>query len=119
VSLIDETAGLDGGARVDLDEAWPLNSRSGIPSPGVVSGAADDGARWSGDDLRRPCQRHHPRLRRQRPGPPGVVALPLTDGPQVRTLLVWRADDENPIVRSLIDLATHSTRDVSGPGTAH
>jgi hypothetical protein len=36
----------------------------------------------------------------------GVVALPLSDGPPVRTDLVWRSDDDNPAVRSLVDLAT-------------
>jgi hypothetical protein len=35
-----------------------------------------------------------------------VVALPLSDGPPVRTDLVWRSDDDNPAVRSLVDLAT-------------
>lgn len=41
---------------------------------------------------------------------PGVVALPLTDGPQVRTRLVWRSNDESPAVRSLVDLAVAWTR---------
>jgi DNA-binding transcriptional LysR family regulator len=42
---------------------------------------------------------------------PGVVALPLSDGPQVRTRLVWRSDDGNPTVHSLVELATAWTRD--------
>jgi DNA-binding transcriptional LysR family regulator len=37
---------------------------------------------------------------------PGVIALPLRDGPQVRTRLLWRSDDDNPIIDSLVDLAT-------------
>jgi DNA-binding transcriptional LysR family regulator len=37
---------------------------------------------------------------------PGVVAVPLSDGPRVRTRLVWRSDDGNPTVHSLVDLAT-------------
>jgi DNA-binding transcriptional LysR family regulator len=41
---------------------------------------------------------------------PGVVALPLTDGPSVPTRLVWRTEDENPLVRSLVDLAADMTR---------
>jgi DNA-binding transcriptional LysR family regulator len=41
---------------------------------------------------------------------PGVVALPLSDGPQVRTRLLWRSDDDNPIISSLVDLATAWTR---------
>jgi DNA-binding transcriptional LysR family regulator len=41
---------------------------------------------------------------------PGVLTLPLRDGPQVRTRLVWRAGDDNPLVRSLIDLASAWTR---------
>jgi DNA-binding transcriptional LysR family regulator len=36
---------------------------------------------------------------------PGVIALPLQDGPDVRTRLVWRTDDDNHLVLSLIDLA--------------
>jgi DNA-binding transcriptional LysR family regulator len=43
---------------------------------------------------------------------PGVVALPLSDGPQVRTRLVWRSDDDDDsIVHSLVDLATAWTSD--------
>jgi DNA-binding transcriptional LysR family regulator len=38
---------------------------------------------------------------------PGVVALPLVDGPDVLTKLVWRAaDDGDPAVAALVDLAT-------------
>ena len=36
---------------------------------------------------------------------PGVVALPLRDGPLVHTRLVWRSADENPIVDALVGLA--------------
>ena len=36
---------------------------------------------------------------------PGVVTVPLIDGPQVETRLVWRSDDNRPIVRALVDLA--------------
>jgi DNA-binding transcriptional LysR family regulator len=36
---------------------------------------------------------------------PGVIAIRLRDGPPVATRLVWRADDETPIVHSLIELA--------------
>ena len=42
---------------------------------------------------------------------PGVIALPLSDGPDVRTRLVWRSHPDNPIVDALIDLATAWTRD--------
>jgi DNA-binding transcriptional LysR family regulator len=42
---------------------------------------------------------------------PGVIALPLRDGPPVATRLVWRSDDENPIVHSLIELAAAMTCD--------
>ena len=41
---------------------------------------------------------------------PGVVALALSDGPPVSTRLLWRADDDNPFVRGLIDLALAWTR---------
>ena len=38
---------------------------------------------------------------------PGVVALPLVDGPDVATRFVWRAaDDGDPAVAALVDLAT-------------
>jgi DNA-binding transcriptional LysR family regulator len=36
---------------------------------------------------------------------PGVVALPLKDGPPVTTCLVWRDDEENPFVLRLVELA--------------
>ncbi len=36
---------------------------------------------------------------------PGVVALPLTDGPPVTTCLVWRAAEENPLILRLVELA--------------
>jgi DNA-binding transcriptional LysR family regulator len=41
---------------------------------------------------------------------PGLVAVPLTDGPRVATCLVWRSGDTNPAVRGLIDLARDMTR---------
>jgi DNA-binding transcriptional LysR family regulator len=41
---------------------------------------------------------------------PGVITLPLRDGPQVRTRLLWRAGDDDPIIDSLVDLATAWTR---------
>jgi DNA-binding transcriptional LysR family regulator len=40
---------------------------------------------------------------------PGVIAIPLRDGPAVATRLVWRSDDKNPVVRSLIQLAAGMT----------
>jgi DNA-binding transcriptional LysR family regulator len=46
---------------------------------------------------------------------PGVIALPLRDGPQVRTRLVWHSHPGNPIVDALIDLATVWTRDGGEP----
>ena len=53
---------------------------------------------------------------------PGVVAMPLNDGPSVPTRLVWRSDDDNPMVRALVDLARAWTqsgstlgREPSGP----
>jgi len=45
---------------------------------------------------------------------PGVLALPLRDGPQVRTSLVWHSDADNPTVDALLDLATAWTRDGRG-----
>jgi DNA-binding transcriptional LysR family regulator len=36
---------------------------------------------------------------------PGVIWLPLIDGPMVATRLVWRADDANPLIRTLVDIA--------------
>jgi DNA-binding transcriptional LysR family regulator len=40
---------------------------------------------------------------------PGIVALPLSDGPWVETRLVWRSEDPNPAVRKLVELASHMT----------
>jgi DNA-binding transcriptional LysR family regulator len=42
---------------------------------------------------------------------PGVIALPLRDGPHVRTRLVWHSHHDNPIVDALLDLATAWTGD--------
>jgi hypothetical protein len=42
---------------------------------------------------------------------PGVVAVPLKDGPPVTTCLLWRADEENPFVLRLVELAAAWTRD--------
>jgi DNA-binding transcriptional LysR family regulator len=36
---------------------------------------------------------------------PGVIAVPLVDGPTVPVRLVWRTDDDSPIVQALVDLA--------------
>ena len=36
---------------------------------------------------------------------PGVITLPLVDGPQVSTSLFWRSGDDNPVVRRLASLA--------------
>jgi hypothetical protein len=41
---------------------------------------------------------------------PGVVALPLRDGPLVHTRLVWRSGDEDPIIDALVGLAEAWTR---------
>jgi DNA-binding transcriptional LysR family regulator len=41
---------------------------------------------------------------------PGLVALPLLDGPAVRTRLVWRSGDVDPAVAALADLAAAWTR---------
>jgi DNA-binding transcriptional LysR family regulator len=41
---------------------------------------------------------------------PGVIALPLCDGPMVTTRLVWHATDDNPLVRALVELAGAWTR---------
>jgi DNA-binding transcriptional LysR family regulator len=42
---------------------------------------------------------------------PGVIAFSLVDGPRVATRLVWRSDDDKPIVRALLDLARAWTGD--------
>lgn len=43
---------------------------------------------------------------------PGVIAIPLRDGPPVTTRLVWRSDDESRTVHGLIELATAMTGDL-------
>jgi DNA-binding transcriptional LysR family regulator len=42
---------------------------------------------------------------------PGVLSVPLRDGPRVETRLVWRSGDDDPVVRALVELATEWTRD--------
>jgi DNA-binding transcriptional LysR family regulator len=36
---------------------------------------------------------------------PGLISLPLVDGPAVTTRLVWRADETNDAVHVLVDIA--------------
>lgn len=45
---------------------------------------------------------------------PGLVAVPLRDGPQVATRLVWRADEEGPAVRALAEIALEMSRGSGG-----
>jgi DNA-binding transcriptional LysR family regulator len=47
---------------------------------------------------------------------PGVVALPLGDGPRVATRLIWRSEDNSPAVRYLVELATAWSSDGGGNG---
>jgi DNA-binding transcriptional LysR family regulator len=49
---------------------------------------------------------------------PGVVAVPLLDGPLVPTCLVSRSDGEHPIVDSLLSLARDMTREIETPNRA-
>ena len=49
---------------------------------------------------------------------PGVIALPLRDGPHIRTRLVWHSHPDDPIVDALLDLATAWTRDGRHPSPA-
>ncbi len=92
----------------DLDPRWraiwTLDDRRGAPAKlieppvadgdaalrAIASGAAIGTApEWAANGL------HHP----------GVVSVALRDGPSVATRLMWRSNDDNPIVRALIDLA--------------
>ena len=83
---------------------WTLDDRRGAPAKLIEPPVADAGAglaaiasgaaiatvpEWAANGL------HHP----------GVVCVALRDGPSVATRLVWRSNDDNPIVRALIDLA--------------
>lgn len=47
---------------------------------------------------------------------PGVLAIPLVDGPSVPTQLLWRRQDPNPVVRSLVDLARSMTGELPSNG---
>jgi DNA-binding transcriptional LysR family regulator len=46
---------------------------------------------------------------------PGVVSLPLVDGPAITTRLVWRAEEPARAVRHVIDIAREMFGDVGGP----
>jgi DNA-binding transcriptional LysR family regulator len=50
---------------------------------------------------------------------PGVITLPLRDGPRATTRLVWRSGDSSPAVLSLVDLAKAWTRHRRGNGSSH
>jgi DNA-binding transcriptional LysR family regulator len=45
---------------------------------------------------------------------PGVIWLPLVDGPTVATRLVWRADDSHPAICTLVDIARDMFGDIRG-----
>jgi DNA-binding transcriptional LysR family regulator len=46
---------------------------------------------------------------------PGVVALPLVDGPPVDTCLVWPSGTDDPGIHSLVGLARDMTRELEEP----
>jgi DNA-binding transcriptional LysR family regulator len=94
------------GAAVDREWAafWTLDAQRGGPPAtadtnvesidagleAVASGVAvATTAKWVADGLPHP----------------GVVTIPLIDGPPVETCLVWRADDDRRAVTGLVDLA--------------
>jgi DNA-binding transcriptional LysR family regulator len=110
----------------DLDPRWraiwTLDERRGAPAKlleppvadanaalaAIASGAAIGTVpEWAANGL------HHP----------GVVSVALRDGPPVATRLVWRSNDDTPVVRALIDLAAawatlrRDRTDAGGPGT--
>jgi DNA-binding transcriptional LysR family regulator len=83
---------------------WTLDERRGAPAKLIEPPVADAGAalaatasgaaigtvpEWAANGL------HHP----------GVVSVALRDGPSMATRLVWHANDDNAIVRALIELA--------------
>jgi DNA-binding transcriptional LysR family regulator len=45
---------------------------------------------------------------------PGIISLPLVDGPAVTTRLVWRAEEPNPALQHLIDIAREMFGNVGG-----
>jgi DNA-binding transcriptional LysR family regulator len=54
---------------------------------------------------------------------PGVIWLPLTDGPPITTRLVWPTDDTNPITHTLTaitrNMLTTTNHHTKHPATAH
>jgi DNA-binding transcriptional LysR family regulator len=96
-----------GGPNLDPEwtSFWTLDEQRGGPAPRTADDvrSAEDGLEviaggraigtlpaWMADGLAHP----------------GVVTLPLRDGPDVRTRLVWHSHSDNPIVDALLDLAT-------------
>ena len=53
---------------------------------------------------------------------PGMIWLPLIDGPKATTRLVWRGGDANSMIRTLVDIATdmfgHARGDAERPAAA-
>ena len=90
---------------------WTLDARRGAP-PRVTDGRAANAAQW----LQLVASGHAiatiPATIAGGLPHPGVVAIPLTDGPSVATRLVWPSDSESPLVRCLVDLAADMTRSV-------
>lgn len=50
---------------------------------------------------------------------PGVVAIPLVDGPEVETRLLWRRDDEREPIRALVAMASVWTAGPRTTGRVH
>ena len=90
-----------------LDPRWRAIWTLTIPRRAREAHRAARGGRrrGTGGDRVGRRDRHGARIGRERPAPPGLVSAALRDGPSVATRLVWRSNDDNPIVRALIELA--------------
>ncbi len=102
--ILDEPFPTGAGLHPDWRSFWTLDAARGGPprlSGGEVANAEDvlalvvsgraiaTVAGWVPDGLAHP----------------GVIAVPLVDGPRVATQLVWRSGDDTPIVRAFLGLA--------------
>jgi hypothetical protein len=97
---------------------WTLDRPRGGP-PRVVDGGVRDAAQELAVLVSTPAVATMPAWAASGLHHPGVITLPLTDGPRVASRLVWRARTDNPLVHTLVDLAgawTHGRESPSDPG---
>jgi DNA-binding transcriptional LysR family regulator len=101
--ILEET--FPGGPRLDRDYTrfWTLDDRRGGPPP-FTEAAVEDAQQGLEEVVAGRAIVTLPATLAGALPHPGVIALPLTDGPMVETRLVWRSEDRSAAVDMLVGL---------------